>query len=201
MAVATAPTTRERLVAAAIEVFQRDGYERARVQDIAREAGLTTGAIYANYRGKAELLSDAIAQRSARELDALLHDVGQRSPVELLASLGDRLLRRDGDRALILEAVTASARDPELAAMLRERVAERVARFGALVERGKRDGEVDAAVDTDAMARFCVMLAFGSLVLRTLDTPLTTDDSASWHALLERLLGAIAPATTPGAPV
>lgn len=37
-------STRERLVAAAIEVFREHGYERARVQDIARAAGLTTGA-------------------------------------------------------------------------------------------------------------------------------------------------------------
>ena len=70
---ATAPTTerstRDRLVAAAIEVFVEQGYDGARVQDIARTAGLTTGAIYANYRGKADLLFDAIgalARRRAR---------------------------------------------------------------------------------------------------------------------------------------
>jgi AcrR family transcriptional regulator len=44
----TAKTTRERLVDAAIEVFREQGYEGARVHDIARADGLTTVAIYAN---------------------------------------------------------------------------------------------------------------------------------------------------------
>jgi AcrR family transcriptional regulator len=193
MTVTTAPTTRERLVAAAIEVFRRDGYERARVQDIAREAGLTTGAIYANYRGKSELLTEAIGQRTAHELGDLLRSAGDRSTVELLGLLADRLLRRDGDRPLILEAVVASARDPELAATLRAGIADRHERFGALVERAKERGEIDPAVDTQTMARFCVMLAFGSTVLRTVDVDAGNRDA--WHALIERLLGALAPET------
>jgi AcrR family transcriptional regulator len=191
MTLATASTTRERLVAAAIEVFRRDGYERARVQDIAREAGLTTGAIYANYRGKAELLTEAIGQRTAHELGELLRSAGERSTVELLALLADRLLRRDGDRPLLLEAVVASVRDSELAATLRGGIGEREERFGALVERAKERGEIDESVDTETMARFCVMLAFGSMVLRTVDVD--AGDRDAWHALIERLLGALAP--------
>jgi AcrR family transcriptional regulator len=191
MAVAGAVSTRERLVAAAIEVFRRDGYERARVQDIAREAGLTTGAIYGNYRGKAELLSEAIAERTARELETLMREGAGRSPHYLLLRLADRLLRDDGERPLILEAVVASARDPELAAMLRDAVAVREARFASLVERGKQVGEIDVAVDTDVFARFCVMLAFGAVVLRTLDVP--SRDRDAWRSLIERLLVAVAP--------
>jgi AcrR family transcriptional regulator len=191
MALTTAPSTRERLVAAAIEVFHRDGYERARVHDIARAAGLTTGAIYANYRGKAELLTEAIYERTARELEGMLREGGAHSPREVLALLADRLLRHDDDRPLILEAMVASRRDPELAAMLRGLVDERESRFAALVERAKAKGEVDPQIDTDVMARFCVMLAFGAVVLRTLDV--AASDRDGWHFFIERLLGAIEP--------
>ncbi len=76
-AVATEPSTRERLVAAAIEVFVEQGYEQARVQDIARAAGLTTGAIYANFRDKRELLLAAIADRTAAEVEALVQAAGE----------------------------------------------------------------------------------------------------------------------------
>ncbi len=71
--VAAEGTTRDRLVAAAIEVFVEQGYEGARLHDIARAAGLTTGAVYANYRSKGELLFDAIGERAAAELETLLH--------------------------------------------------------------------------------------------------------------------------------
>ena len=191
----TVPSTKERLVAAAIEVFRRDGYERARVQDIAREAGLTTGAIYANYRGKAELLTEAIGERTTRELEQLWRERSAQSPRELLALLADRLLRRDGERPLFLEAVVASTREPELARMLRDAVGAREARIMELVDRAKEQGEIDPGVDTGVMARFCVMLAFGAVVLRTLDVE--SRDARDWHVFIERLLGAVAP--EPGA--
>jgi AcrR family transcriptional regulator len=193
MALTTAPTTRERLVAASIAVFRRDGYERARVQDIAREAGLTTGAIYANYRGKAELLAEAIGAHTQLELDTLLRDLAGRSAIDALARLADRLITREGERPLLLEAVVAAARDPEVAEMLRARVHDRETRFAALIERAQRDGEVDPAIDIDAMTRFCVTLAFGAVAMRTLDHPGVDPDT--WRVLVARLLGALAPSS------
>ena len=53
-------SVRERLVAAAAEVFAERGYEGARVQEIVRRAGLSTGAIYTNFRNKADLLLAAV---------------------------------------------------------------------------------------------------------------------------------------------
>jgi AcrR family transcriptional regulator len=59
-------STRDRLLAAAVEVFVEQGYEGARVQDIARAAGLTTGAIYANFRGKGDFNLDATGRVTRR---------------------------------------------------------------------------------------------------------------------------------------
>ncbi|MBA2607543.1 MAG: TetR/AcrR family transcriptional regulator [Actinobacteria bacterium] len=53
--------TRQRLLDAATEVFLEKGYEGTRVAEIARRAGLTTGAIYGNFNSKADLLTAALA--------------------------------------------------------------------------------------------------------------------------------------------
>ena len=45
---------RRRLLVAATEVVAERGYDRAGVAEIARRAGLTTGAIYSRYRGIAK---------------------------------------------------------------------------------------------------------------------------------------------------
>src|SRR5438445_9574435 len=68
-----ADQTRDRLVAAAAEVFAEKGYDRAGVQEIARRAGLTTGAIYGRFTGKAELLHAAIEDQTTDELDELFN--------------------------------------------------------------------------------------------------------------------------------
>src|SRR5947208_216480 len=70
-------TIRERLLDAAADVFAEQGYDRARVQDIARRAGLSTGAIYGNFRDKADLLADAIEMGMRAGVSALrTHVIG-----------------------------------------------------------------------------------------------------------------------------
>src|SRR5262245_8897712 len=121
-AVSTGPTTRERLLAAAVDVFVDQGYEGARVQDIARAAGLTTGAIYANFRGKNELLFDAIGARADAEIASILSEAQRRESRELFEVLGDRLFAPRESPPLLIDAIAAARRDPELAGALRQRL-------------------------------------------------------------------------------
>jgi len=62
--------TRQKLLAAALRVFSRDGFERSRLEDIAAEAGHTRGAFYANFASKEDLfialLEDQAAKRVAK---------------------------------------------------------------------------------------------------------------------------------------
>lgn len=185
-------STRDRLVAAALQVFVEQGYEGARVHDIARAAGLTTGAIYANYRDKAALLFDAMTSQAGAEVDALLARAAGLDARELLEVLGGALLHRETPKPpLLVDAVVAARRDPELAALLRERFARREQHLADLVERAKADGGIDAGVDTAALTRFCVTLALGALVVRTLG--MAPPDQGGWQALIHRLLESIAP--------
>jgi AcrR family transcriptional regulator len=194
---AAAPTTtlstRERLIAAAIEVFAAQGYDGARVQDIARAAGLTTGAIYANYRGKADLLFDAIVALAGEEVEALLVHARGRDARELIEQLGADLTRRATATrpSLLLDAIVAARRDPELAAMLRRRIAAREAMFAELFARALHDGAITTDVDPATLARYCMHVAMGELVLRTLD--LAPPDQPAWDALIHQLVGALAP--------
>ena len=48
------------LIKAAAEFFAERGYAGAGVAEIARRAGVTTGAIYSRYSGKSELLLEAL---------------------------------------------------------------------------------------------------------------------------------------------
>ena len=54
--------TRERLIDGAARVFGRRGYHAATLEEVAREAGYSTGAVYSNFAGKEELFL-ALADR------------------------------------------------------------------------------------------------------------------------------------------
>jgi AcrR family transcriptional regulator len=186
-----ARSTRDRLVAAAIRVFVEQGYERARVQDIARAAGLTTGAIYANFRDKQELLLAAIASRFESEVETMFDAAETTPPRDLLAVLGARVAFRDDDRPLLLDAVVAGERDDALRTLLQDAVSQRHDNIARLVDRGKADGTIDDALDTDVLTRFCLTVAMGSLVVRALHLP--TPDPDQWTGLIRRLLEAAGP--------
>src|SRR3954451_14631928 len=111
--------TRERLIDAAARVFAEKGYDRAGVQEIARRAGLTTGAIYGRFQGKAELLQAAIESRTTDELDELFASHAfDGHATDILKIVGAHLVAPTWDDpeegALLLEAFVAARRDSEV---------------------------------------------------------------------------------------
>lgn len=64
--------TRRKLLAAALRVFARDGFQAARIEDIAAESGHTRGAFYANFDTKEDLFF-ALLEKHAGERLLRLH--------------------------------------------------------------------------------------------------------------------------------
>jgi len=189
MAALPDPSTRERLLAAAVEVFVEQGYEGARLQDIARTAGLTTGAVYANFRDKGELLFAAIGARAGAEVDGLLAAAHDREPRALLEMLGNQLVQPRRQPPLLIDAIAAARRDEELAAALRDRLDARAEVLAGIVDRAKVDRAIDPGLDSATFARFGITLAMGALVLRALSVDAPPE--GAWHDLISRLLDAL----------
>jgi TetR/AcrR family acrAB operon transcriptional repressor len=61
-----AAITRENLLAAALAVFSRSGYSTATLDDVAKEAGVTRGAIYWHFHSKAEMYAALLEKYSSR---------------------------------------------------------------------------------------------------------------------------------------
>jgi AcrR family transcriptional regulator len=55
--------TRARLIEAAIEVIREKGYDRTTLEEVARRAGMTRGAIYNNFKDKEDLFLAAAVTR------------------------------------------------------------------------------------------------------------------------------------------
>ena len=88
----------DRLLSAAAEVFAERGYDGAGVAQIARRAGVTTGAIYSRFAGKADLLAAALDCHTADEFDELFADHRFEGRMEdILTVAGSQLVKRDPD--------------------------------------------------------------------------------------------------------
>jgi AcrR family transcriptional regulator len=136
------------ICAAALDVFAEKGFAAAKLDEIARRAGVSKGTLYLYFKDKAELfravVRDAIAPNveaitSALEsLDAPVADVVRM----FLAGFADREARLPvGAVAKIV--IGESRNFPELARVWHDEVASKaIAALAGFVERGQQRGEV-----------------------------------------------------------
>jgi AcrR family transcriptional regulator len=63
--------TRRRVLDAARQLFMERGYEAATIRDIASQAGLSTGAVFASFVDKTDLFNAVMAEDFQRQVEAL----------------------------------------------------------------------------------------------------------------------------------
>lgn len=181
------------LIKAAAEVFAERGYAGAGVAEIARRAGVTTGAIYSRYSGKSELLLEALKRSFVLHFgDAIASALSIENRAENfdqdgvgIRSIG--LLANDewkGHDALFLEAVVASRRDEEIATMLSQRLETAGTFLAKRIDTQKANGPVDSSFDTDALKTYALAMRMGFSVLRSLNYEMPDPDE--WQTVLNQ---------------
>lgn len=75
------PSRRQDLVAAAVQVFARDGYAESSVEDVAAQAGVVPTAIYYHFGSKEELLHSALQESMDAFSTAILGARTEGAPV------------------------------------------------------------------------------------------------------------------------
>lgn len=159
------------------------------MQEICAEAGLSAGALYRYFASKSELII-AIAERDCQEFRAPLasntDDHGFHARLRAASrNWVERLTQND--RTLVAEVIAEAARDPDLAARLRETDRPMREALAALVREGQMMGEVEPSLDVDQAVR-TVILALDGIMIRFLvsgsaDTRQVVQD---FHHLFER---------------
>jgi TetR/AcrR family acrAB operon transcriptional repressor len=155
-----AEITKQNLLVAGLEVFSRKGYSATRVEDIAKQANVTTGAIYHHFGGKSELYialveqSDAKANRLAQQV---IEEGG--TPATMLRRLLVRLfqfLEEDREyRAVVELFMNKTEMVPELAAISEQIPVGRrlLAQFiSNLIKEGVDSGEFQSSISPDTAA-------------------------------------------------
>ncbi len=186
----TADQTRQELLEATIRVLRRRGFEGTRVSEIAGEAGLTTGAIYSQFDSKAELLTAAIANEAPTAIADLLESGHPESVLTVFREYLVAMAGRGGTLGpLMLDLIVAGSRDPSVAEAVVPLFAAKEAARADLIRRGQAAGAIDASLDAAALARLATLLAFGALVVGTLQ--LDPVDRQAWDTVIGRILSAV----------
>jgi AcrR family transcriptional regulator len=128
--------TRAALLEAAHALFSAKGLEATTVDEIARAAGYTRGAFYANYETKLDLMKELIASGFDSDVEALSVFAKAHTPEEYAAAYQEYSLRFERDPASlmwVMEFQMAAMRYPELRAAYTAEFAGMVARVREMV--------------------------------------------------------------------
>ncbi len=114
--------TRARLIQSAEKIFARDGFEAAKLEEIAANAGYTRGAFYANFKNKEDLFFALLEAEISSRIEKGRNRIDQfEDPVAKLQALRTFILDICLDRRwslLALEFKLFAIRHPEVKARL-----------------------------------------------------------------------------------
>jgi len=182
---------KEKIIQAAIESFSQSGYDRTKMEDIAKRLGLGKGTLYLYFKSKEDLFI-AICERNIQKSDK--EDSGFFVNRENVASdaeqIYDNILRRDqGNDRVMLEMVAESARNPKLKRSMYElhlKIHDHVMQnIKAKIDAGYIRKDVDAA----SLAIALVALYDGLAINRMLGISEATNKKA-WVTALKALVAA-----------
>src|SRR5262244_1802596 len=121
--------TRARLIQSAEKIFACDGFEAAKLEEIAADAGYTRGAFYANFKSKEDLFCALLENEISSRIGVLEREMSRvRDPEAKLKAMREFFLSKTLDRRwclLALEFKLFAVRHPEV----RQRLAEMHRRF------------------------------------------------------------------------
>jgi AcrR family transcriptional regulator len=190
--------TREKLLQAARSVFARRGFHGASVEEIAAEAGYSTGALYSNFDGKEDLflvLMEREIDEHAREIAAA---VGSRSSMAERATGGARqwmiMIEREPELLLLfMEFWAYGVRDAQVRPKVAARFAQMRELLTGLIADGTRELKLELALPAEHLAIAIDALADG-IARQKLADPDAVPDELMGTVLSLLFAGATRPA-------
>jgi AcrR family transcriptional regulator len=193
---------RARILSAAQEVFAEQGFDAARMEEVARRARVGKGTLYNYYDSKEDLLIQAViaSMEEVRERIAASANPSPERPLPsvegvlrmLIVEALPRLTRRSV--SLHMQAWGVIARDPDARRRLFEAnqafYGERERDFRGLIEAGARAGEFRSDLDP-AEVSLLLQAVFDGLLRRATFDRERVDPSRAFGTLLRLLRGGL----------
>ncbi len=189
--------SRKQLMDAAIDCFARLGYQGTTIDRIARDAGVTKGALYYHFKDKEELLFAAVKDRVGEfEQQVLAEVTPDQDPMEALRHVVDVCFRHatmsNHRRFIITLMVEALDTNPRLSAEFRSILRRMRVFLGRIVRQGQQRGALRADVSPEAAAASIAGAIMGAEIQHYQD-PEQIDLRAALDSLLEQVAGWLAP--------
>ena len=171
--------TRTRLIEVALQCFARSGFSRASVDAIAKEVGMTKGAVYANFATKEDLFLaalDHMMNLQDQSLEDILAKPGQIRLDALRAYLVQLFAQSHDWRLLVTEFWLHAARDPILQRQFALRYQLRRQKIAHFIAQYFSDEHSTFPLPAEQLASVLIALSNGLEMQQIIDSEAIPDD-------------------------
>ncbi len=180
---------RERIIRAAMESFTQTGYDKTKMDDIAKRLGLSKGTLYLYFKSKEDLFF-GICEHSMHESkddDEKLF-VKKENAASDAEQIYDNIRSRErGNDRILLEMAVESTRNPRLRKAMQEyrtKVHDHVLEG---IKKKVEDGFIRKDVDINGLAVALAALYDGLAINRMIGIPESTNKKA-WVAMIKAMI-------------
>lgn len=177
--------TKDSILRAAVECFQKKGYYTADIDDICKKANLTKGAFYYHFTSKQNLILELLGQwanKVAEKID--LTDIESKDIREVISSIPEKFrpVFEEVDRQLpiFLNLYIKAVSDPDLKKIFIKSYKEILYFFTEIIKKGISNGSIKEINAEDA-SKILFSLAIGWLMQGLIDP-----EGDDWVALAKK---------------
>jgi TetR/AcrR family transcriptional repressor of nem operon len=166
--------TRERIVATAANLFNKNGYEGFSMSDLMEATGLEKGGLYRHFTSKEELAAEAFdyAWNAARE--ARMHGLDSHTDAvdklkQFVANFVERRPALEGGCPILNTAVDSDDGNPVLRNRVRAALKFWQRLLTTIISDGKAAGQIRPEVDPASLANLIISCLEGSVMIGLLE--------------------------------
>lgn len=183
---------RDRIVQAAVESFGHTGFDRTKMDDIAKRMGMSKGTLYLYFKSKEDLFL-AICERHLQESDE--QDSAFFTNKENIAAdagqMYDNIRKRErGMDKVMLEMVVESGRNPKLRKVMNQYQSMIHRHVAEEIKKKVGEGFIRKDVEVGGLALALVALYDGLALNRTLGMS-EYDNKKAWMAMVQAMVNGL----------
>lgn len=175
---------RRQILDAAIECFARQGFQRASMEEIIRESGLSAGAIYSYFQSKDQIIETLAGERHDRERQLIERALACGSWSESLCllvanfygSLNDPAERKE--RRLGIHLWAEALCSPRVMRLIKQGIGQPLKLLSQSISKAQADGQLRKEIDSEAAARVMIALFHGFILQQAWDDQADVEDFA-----------------------
>lgn len=187
--------SQDNLLNAAVEEIAAVGFERARLTDIAKRAGMTAGSIYTWFENKEDLfqaaLQHALADQLQKNTESLSETEIRNSFLRQIATLVPRNHQDNtptSAQQLLIECYYAAWRDPKAREKLLIGIESQRQMYIDVFIEGQKNGLVTTEISATVLATFLLSIHTGLAMLSLAGVPRL--ENSEWVGIYVRLFDA-----------